>query len=103
MSFSAAMIFLSVGGGRRLFPAQAKYIPAALLGFAMAAVLWGLGLIASGRSGQQWYLALYLLLSVTVVVFVRIFVADGTSWLVAGGVMALTVAVFGLGMLIGKR
>ena len=103
MSFSAAMIFLSLGGGRWFFPTQAKYIPAALLGFAMASVLWGIGLMASGRSGQRWYLALYPLLSVTIFVLVRIFVDDGISWFVAGATMAMTVAVFGVGMLLRNR
>lgn len=32
MSFSAVMIFLTLGGGRWLLPTLAKYIPTALLG-----------------------------------------------------------------------
>ena len=105
MSFGAVMIFLTLGGGRWLLPTLAKYIPAALLGFASAALIWGTGsdLMAPDRARRRWYLGLNLLLSVPVIVMVRLWFSDGTSWLVAGASMAFTLAVFWVVVLRGTR
>jgi hypothetical protein len=95
LTFCAVMIFLAMGGGTRLFPAQADYILPVLLGFAAAAIVWGMGLIGSDRlKRRRWrHVGLHMLLLVPVIAAARVMISDGTAWFVAGGAMVLTLAI----------
>lgn len=99
------MIFLAMGGGKRLFPAQAEYIPPVLLGFAAAAIVWGIGLIGSDRlKRRRWrHVGLHLLLLVPLIAAARFMISDGTAWFVAGGAMVLTLAINELATRMGAR
>ncbi len=95
LTFCAVMIFLAMGGGKRLFPTQAEYIPPVLLGFAAAAIVWGMGLIGSDRLKRRLWgnVGLHMLVLVPLIVAARFMISDGTAWLVAGGAMVLTLAI----------
>ena len=94
-AFIALMISLGFGSGRRLFPVGVRYFPAALLGLGVAALLFGVArdVRAPDRARRRVYFAVYLLLAAMVIVMIRLLSFDGTSWLVAGATMALTLAV----------
>ena len=100
ITFCAVVIFVAMGGGRWLFPAQDEYIPAVCLGFAAACIVWGLGLVGLDRlKRRRWrHVGPLLALLVPLIAAGRFIISDGTAWLVAGGAMVLTLAINGVAM-----
>jgi hypothetical protein len=98
ITFCAVMIFVVMGGGRWLFPAQAEYIPPVFLGFAAACIVWGLGLVGLDPLKRWRHLLPLLTLLFPLIAVGRFIISDGTAWFVAGGAMVLTLAIYGVAM-----
>ncbi len=100
ITFCAVVIFVAMGGGRWLFPAQAEYIPVVFLGFAAACIVWGMGLVGlDPLKRRRWrHVGPLLALLFPLIAAGRFMISDGTAWFVAGGAMVLTLAINGVAM-----